>query len=219
MANQGWVVYWHLQFKQRFLHLLSDVEKLAKKDPDHFIDHPLYKHFKSVKTVVFESQAPTLNIGTSQTCGFEIALQATNPIQQGTWTATGPAGETIDIPNPTQATTTATVSNYGEYTFTYTYEICDASFSSTIDVISVKPIITNTETIIYCEKEQISMLFNNLISNAIKFVPNEKQPVINIRVKEQLNSYEFEVNDNGIGIQKEYLEKIFLAELLITYFG
>jgi len=105
------------------------------------------------QTVVFESQAPTLNIETSQVCDFEIALVATNPIQQGEWTATGPTGETIDIPNPTQATTTATVSNYGEYTFTYTYDICDASFSSSIDVISVKPIITNTESIIYCEKE------------------------------------------------------------------
>ncbi|MFK7946061.1 MAG: PAS domain S-box protein [Saprospiraceae bacterium] len=58
---------------------------------------------------------------------------------------------------------------------------------------------------------QMVQLFQNLISNAIKFVPNEKQPIINIKVKEQLNSYDFEVNDNGIGIQKEYLEKIFLV--------
>lgn len=58
---------------------------------------------------------------------------------------------------------------------------------------------------------QMVQLFQNLISNAMKFVPDDRQPIINIQVKESLNDYEFEVRDNGIGIQKEYLQKIFLV--------
>jgi len=61
MEHQGWEIYWHYHFKQRFIKLLSEVEKLAKKNPENFIDSPAYKHFKSVKTVVFDriSHNPT----------------------------------------------------------------------------------------------------------------------------------------------------------------
>jgi len=58
---------------------------------------------------------------------------------------------------------------------------------------------------------QMTQLFQNLISNAMKFVPEGKKPAIRIYVKERSNSYEFEVKDNGIGVQKEYLQKIFLV--------
>lgn len=103
------------------------------------------------QTVVFESQAPTLNLELEQQCDFEINLNATNPIQAGHWTATGPNGETITIADSSLSTTTAEVSNYGEYTFTYTYDFCEASFSSTIDILSVKPIITNTQDLYICD--------------------------------------------------------------------
>ena len=58
---------------------------------------------------------------------------------------------------------------------------------------------------------QMVQLFQNLISNALKFVPKDRKPTINIKVKDQNNAYQIEVKDNGIGIQKEYLEKIFLV--------
>jgi light-regulated signal transduction histidine kinase (bacteriophytochrome) len=54
-------------------------------------------------------------------------------------------------------------------------------------------------------------LFQNLISNALKFIPNDKKPIIKIKVKDENDFYEFQIQDNGIGIQKEYLEKIFLV--------
>jgi signal transduction histidine kinase len=53
-----------------------------------------------------------------------------------------------------------------------------------------------------------NQLFQNLLSNAMKFV-DDKKPTIEIRYKNTINSVDIEVKDNGIGIEKEYGEKIF----------
>lgn len=51
-------------------------------------------------------------------------------------------------------------------------------------------------------------LFQNLISNGLKF--NDKaEPIIEIDCKPEENSYLISVKDNGIGIEKQYYEKIF----------
>lgn len=63
--------------------------------------------------------------------------------------------------------------------------------------------------IIYGDPVLINLLFQNLIENAIKF-RNAKNPEIHISVKEELNEFQFAIKDNGIGIQKEYLDKIFV---------
>jgi PAS domain S-box-containing protein len=56
---------------------------------------------------------------------------------------------------------------------------------------------------------QMIHLFQNLISNAIKFREKDKNPVINISYKKLKTSYEITVQDNGIGIDKAYQSKIF----------
>ena len=103
-------------------------------------------------TVVFDSQAPVLNINLTQECNFNVNLIASNPIQNGTWTAVGPVGETITITDIHNPNTTAVVSNYGTYTFTYTYNFCKTSSSALIDIQSVQPNITNTKTLYICDK-------------------------------------------------------------------
>jgi signal transduction histidine kinase len=55
-----------------------------------------------------------------------------------------------------------------------------------------------------------NQLFQNLISNAIKFRSPTVKPVIEVSVKERSNFYEFLIKDNGIGIDKDNLEKIFV---------
>ena len=61
-----------------------------------------------------------------------------------------------------------------------------------------------------CEPDRILRVFSNLISNAIKFMQNAKNPKVEIGYRERSDAYEFFVKDNGIGIEKEYHDKIFV---------
>jgi signal transduction histidine kinase len=63
--------------------------------------------------------------------------------------------------------------------------------------------------VVFGDKVLLGQLFFNLIGNAIKF--KGKDPIkINITGEKRGDEYLFCVKDNGIGIQKEYLEKIFV---------
>ncbi|MEO0898464.1 MAG: ATP-binding protein [Bacteroidota bacterium] len=62
--------------------------------------------------------------------------------------------------------------------------------------------------IIQANKGQITQLFQHLIDNAIKF-RSDKFPQIEIRAEKRGRKYLFSVEDNGIGMEKEYKEKIF----------
>jgi len=58
-------------------------------------------------------------------------------------------------------------------------------------------------------KTELRLLFQNLISNAIKFCKPGTTPKINISAKEE-NGWTFTIRDNGIGIADNHKEKIFL---------
>jgi PAS domain S-box-containing protein len=62
---------------------------------------------------------------------------------------------------------------------------------------------------VMADDSQMVRLFQNLISNAIKF-RSEKTPQIKISGEEKKNEYLFTVKDNGIGISAEYKERIFV---------
>jgi PAS domain S-box-containing protein len=70
-------------------------------------------------------------------------------------------------------------------------------------------IISETLPTIQCYPIFIRLLFQNLISNALKFRKENIDPVININTQETDEYWEFEVKDNGIGIEELYFEKIF----------
>ena len=58
------------------------------------------------------------------------------------------------------------------------------------------------------DESQMMHVFQNLVSNGIKF--NDKEsPKVNISVKEDEDGWIFSVSDNGIGIAPEYQEQIF----------
>lgn len=63
---------------------------------------------------------------------------------------------------------------------------------------------------ILCDKNLITMVFHNLITNAIKF-NKSKTPLITIMNETNSSNefWQFSVKDNGIGIHKDYQEKIF----------
>ena len=57
---------------------------------------------------------------------------------------------------------------------------------------------------------RLKQLFQNLIVNAVKFGPTDEIPVVTIQCREVDRFWQFSITDNGIGINKEFYEKIFL---------
>ncbi len=55
----------------------------------------------------------------------------------------------------------------------------------------------------------LEMLMQNLISNAIKFVPADRRPRIVVGSHDEDTCYRLFVRDNGIGIDRKYHEKVF----------
>ncbi|GGG14264.1 hypothetical protein GCM10011344_13600 [Dokdonia pacifica] len=70
-----------------------------------------------------------------------------------------------------------------------------------IDVVNNLPIIKG-------DKIKFQQVFQNLISNAIKFNDKEKGHII-IDYKDKKSYHQFSVSDNGIGIDKKYYDTIF----------
>jgi PAS domain S-box-containing protein len=64
--------------------------------------------------------------------------------------------------------------------------------------------------VIKCYPTELSQLFQNLISNAIKFRDKDEFPKIEISAIKIPKYWRFEVKDNGIGIDPRFKEKIFL---------
>jgi PAS domain S-box-containing protein len=56
----------------------------------------------------------------------------------------------------------------------------------------------------------VQLLFQNLISNSLKYQKPDRKPVIRISTSETSGYWEFHVADNGIGIAPMFYEKIFL---------
>lgn len=68
--------------------------------------------------------------------------------------------------------------------------------------------IENELPVIKCEKTRIMQVFENLLSNSIKYMDKPKGH-IEIRGVEQDGFWRFSVADNGPGIEEKYFERIF----------
>lgn len=60
-----------------------------------------------------------------------------------------------------------------------------------------------------CHRAYLRQIFDNLISNAIKFCGDQPDPAIQIVAKRHGNGLCFSVSDNGPGIPPEYRERVF----------
>jgi len=65
------------------------------------------------------------------------------------------------------------------------------------------------ETELYIDKNKIKQILENLFSNSIKFTPQERKPVIDLKIHSDRDLVYFEISDNGIGINGKYLEQVF----------
>lgn len=62
---------------------------------------------------------------------------------------------------------------------------------------------------IYVDKERMVEVIQNLVDNAVKFIGNQKSPRIEIGMENQNDEAVYFVKDNGVGIRKDFHERIF----------
>jgi PAS domain S-box-containing protein len=79
-----------------------------------------------------------------------------------------------------------------------------ASIGESGAVIQVDPLPT-----VWADAVQLTQLFQNLIANAIKF-HSDRPPEIQVGARREQDAWRFWVRDNGIGIEPQYAERIFL---------
>ncbi len=63
--------------------------------------------------------------------------------------------------------------------------------------------------VIWGYKTELRLLFQNLISNAIKFRKKDSDPSITISVQKLDEAWQFKIEDNGIGMDMKFADKIF----------
>jgi PAS domain S-box-containing protein len=61
------------------------------------------------------------------------------------------------------------------------------------------------------DESQLTMVFQNLISNGIKFQEKQHPPHVHVSAQAQNGAWCFSVRDNGIGIDTKYRDKVFLV--------
>jgi light-regulated signal transduction histidine kinase (bacteriophytochrome) len=69
--------------------------------------------------------------------------------------------------------------------------------------------VANPLPIVNADPSQLRQVFQNIISNAIKFHGADK-PYIRIHAESNNNEHIFTVEDNGIGIDKEFYVRVFV---------
>ncbi len=69
-------------------------------------------------------------------------------------------------------------------------------------------ITVNSLPTLWADTTQITLLFQNLIGNAIKY-RSEAPPQVDISAEQRDSRWLFRIRDNGIGIEPEYAEQIF----------
>ncbi len=73
-------------------------------------------------------------------------------------------------------------------------------------------LITNDDLpVITADEAQIMRFFQNLIENAIKFKKKTELPKIHISCIRQQDMYQFSVADNGIGMEMQYHDRVFIV--------
>jgi len=61
---------------------------------------------------------------------------------------------------------------------------------------------------IFADTVQVTQLFQNLVGNALKY-RGDASPMIRVSARHQSNAWVFSIQDNGIGLEPQYAERIF----------
>jgi signal transduction histidine kinase len=103
-------------------------------------------------------------------------------------------------------------SKVGQITGEKVYVNLDEFIPEVINMVvppkNIKVTVENKLPSIMCEETHIMQIFQNLISNAIKYM-DKPQGWINISSVEEEEFWKFSIADNGPGIEEKHFERIF----------
>jgi light-regulated signal transduction histidine kinase (bacteriophytochrome) len=104
-------------------------------------------------------------------------------------------------------------------THNQTFEMVDGQGALGAAIVNLKTMIDESGALVIsddlpsvrADRSQLTLVFQNLIHNAIKFQEKSHPPCVHIRALQRNGCWCFSVQDNGIGIDSKYKDKIFLV--------
>ena len=75
------------------------------------------------------------------------------------------------------------------------------------------------EVFVYADPEQLVQVFNNLLKNAIQAIPDDRDGVIKVNLWQEAERIIIEITDNGIGIENELHDKLFMPNFTTKSYG
>ncbi|OFX13725.1 MAG: hypothetical protein A2516_02630 [Alphaproteobacteria bacterium RIFOXYD12_FULL_60_8] len=83
-----------------------------------------------------------------------------------------------------------------------------AMLAREIEITSAE-VVMGDLPVVRADKTLLSLVFQNLIGNALKYRSPERTPKIRVRAARQGKIWVFSIQDNGIGIDAQYFDRIF----------
>ncbi|MFT4521762.1 MAG: PAS domain S-box-containing protein [Bacteroidia bacterium] len=92
----------------------------------------------------------------------------------------------------------------------FIHEIIDQYlYTENADKLKIRVVVDQSAKFI-SDKSRMSIVFNNLISNAVRYMDvSKKSPFLTVTIKANSKAAELVVEDNGIGIEEEHIDNIF----------
>ncbi len=102
-------------------------------------------------------------------------------------------------------------------THAHEFKTVDAQSALGAAIVNLKTMIDETGALVItddlpqvrADQSQLTLVFQNLINNGIKFQDKSQIPRIHVSAVRQTGCWCFRVQDNGIGIESRYREKVF----------
>jgi signal transduction histidine kinase len=83
-------------------------------------------------------------------------------------------------------------------------------FSNNYEKIHISYVGLEWNVFVYADPEQLVQVFNNLLKNAIQAIPTDRMGAIIIHLVETADQIVIKITDNGIGIETEAYDKLFV---------
>lgn len=84
------------------------------------------------------------------------------------------------------------------------------SLTDTIKDTAAEIEIVNPLPTLQADSNQLQQVFQNILSNGLKFRKKDTSPHIQITAKKKNTHWQFKISDNGIGMEEENFRKIFI---------